>query len=194
MASDDIVTPATVVHGRGGELSPLVPVLHQHSAANLPLLSTHAIPTSQLFPIPSWAPRSGRTVDYWRWSTSGHREVNPPRLRRGNSRSLGSGFGHSHPAVQLVHGGTARQRRQPTESLYQRPQGSSSRVPRLPPQLSTSGPPEPPQRPDCECPRGIECAIRRRLPLPPSPCWGSIPSQTAAAAPGGTRWMDNPAK
>ena len=37
-----------------------------------------------------------------------------------------------------------------------------------PPQLTTGGPPSPPQRSESECPRGTECAVRSR-PHPPLP-------------------------
>jgi len=59
-------------------------------------------------------------------------------------------------------------------------------VPRLPPTPYQRPAGTASQRSECECPRGIGCAIRRRPPLPPSPCWGSASSQTATAAPSGT--------
>ena len=65
---------ASIAHGIGGETPAADGRRHGplHAATITPLLSTMAIQPQYRFPIPSWAPRSGRTEAYELWLVSIH--------------------------------------------------------------------------------------------------------------------------
>ena len=53
-------------HGsvEGGESTPVPLAYQSNTLSNSPFMATSAVNDSQRFPVPTWAPRSGRTLQY----------------------------------------------------------------------------------------------------------------------------------